>query len=328
MKVLAVAVAAASALLACTGGKKDAPAPWLTAPDPAYHSAHFFPVSPGDVHGPPAGQPLTTCNWCHADRSGTRPTVNDPYPPAASFATFTCTGCHDAIGGTGVAHDDIPGLRALPDHAGQAVFDPANPLALDQACLRCHPDGRASAPAYHAQLFPIDPASKHAGIGCSSCHGSDATVAQLQCAQCHADPTKSPAFPTQHAPVQNPSGPIAILVELTPPPASCTPVALPPLQSADCLRCHALSHVDHVELPATQGGHPTGDTAFGNPTHQAAGCLTCHVSTTQVTATGPPPVPTPAPAYGAIDFGQPSPAASTSQGCATCHAYACGPVVN
>ncbi len=318
-------LAAACALLACSPGKK-ASAPSNTMPDPAYHSAHYFPVSPGDVHGPPPGQPLTTCNQCHADRSS----GVEPYPPSASFKTFTCTGCHVEVQ-PGVLHDDIAGLAALPDHVGQAGFDPAQPLAFDQACLRCHPDGAGGTPpAYHAQLFPIDAASKHAGIGCSSCHGpTRADLAQMKCASCHADPTKSPAFPTLHPPVIDAAngGTIAILVELTPPPASCTPVALPPLASPDCLRCHALSHVDHVELSPASGGHPVTDASFGHDPHEGAGCFTCHVATTQITATVSPPTPPPS-GYPAADFTQPSPASPSSPGCATCHSYGCGPTGN
>ncbi len=313
-------LAAVCALLACSSGK-EASAPSNTMPDPAYHSAHDFPVSPGDVHGPPAGQPLTTCNQCHADRaSGV-----EPYPPSASFETFTCTGCHVVVdAGTGVYHDDIAGLAALPAHAGQAAFDPAAPLAFDRACLGCHPGG-SGAPAYHAQLFPVDGASKHAGIRCSSCHGPDrADLTQLQCASCHADPARSPSFPTLHAPVQGLNGAIAILVELTPPPASCTPVALPPSQSPDCLKCHARSRVDRVELSTV---HPTGNTAFGNDLHSAAGCFTCHVVTVQITATVTPPTPAPS-GYPAADFTQPSPASPSSPGCATCHSFGCGPIVN
>lgn len=313
MKRLA-SLAAVCALLACSS-RKEASAPSNTMPDPAYHSARWFPVSPGNVHGPPPGQPLTTCNQCHADRSSGVP----PYPPSASFATFTCTGCHVEVQ-PGVFHDDVAGLATLPGHAGQAGFDPAQPLAFDQACLRCHPDGAGGTPpVYHAQLFPIDAASKHAGIGCSSCHGATrADLTQMKCASCHADPTKSPSFPTLHAPVQGVNGAIAILVELTPPPpASCTPAALPPPQSPDCLRCHALSRVDHVLA------HPTGNAEFGNDRHSAAGCFTCHVATAQITATVTPPAPAPS-GYPAVDFTQPSAATQSSQGCATCHAFGCG----
>ncbi len=473
------------ALLACSKKTDSSSAPWLTMPDLNVHSARFFPVSPGDVHGPPAGQPLTTCDQCHADRSS----GVEPYPPATSFKTFTCTGCHVEIR-PGVFHDDIAALATLADHVNQVGFDPTQPLAYDQACLhchpsgigvdhalvfplphqdstgtvvaactdchvsptdrtvlgcaachphdqaatatahaavpefdatgttaasalcvrchgdstvpvqvaahasfpigagtrhsgstggacltchpasraapktfaadfsqpsctgchvqtsagfhddgtalasfhaaagvtsfqfttaaclQCHPDGAGGAPPYHPQLFPIDLASKHAGIGCSSCHGPNrADITQLQCASCHADPTKSPNFPTQHPSVNG----IAILVVLTPPPpTNCAPSPLPTLQSPDCLMCHALSHVDQVELT-----HPAGDTAFGHDQHRAAGCFTCHVVQAQVTATVTPPTQAPS-GYPAIDFTQPNAARQSSPGCATCHSYGCG----
>jgi hypothetical protein len=215
-----------------------------------------------------------------------------------------------------VFHDDIGQLVTLTDHAGRPEFDPAQPLAFDQACLGCHRDGTGSTPPpYHGQLFPIDATSKHAGIACSSCHGATRdSLTDMKCASCHTDPARSPSFATQHAPVAG----IAILVELTPPPASCTPVALPAPQSPGCLLCHAGSHVDHVEL-----SHPTGNTAFGNDTHKGAGCFTCHVATMQVSATVTPPAVAPS-GYTATDFNQPAQASQSSQGCATCHSFGCG----
>ena len=314
-----VPLVVACGILACTK-KADPAAPWLTTPDLTTHSALFFPINSGDVHGPAAGQQLTTCNQCHADRSSGAA----PYPPSSSFKTYTCTGCHVAVGGTTVYHDDIAGLAALPEHVGQAGFDPTQPLAFDQACRNCHPDG-SGVPKYHAQLFPIDSASSHAGIGCSACHGTDrANLTQLQCASCHADSTKSTNFPTRH----NPVGSVAILVQTNPPAsagAGCTTTALPtpanPVAPTDdprsCLKCHALS------APIPVSAHPTGNSAFGTGPHQGAGCFTCHVATTQVTATVPAPTPAPS-GYQAVDFTQPNPASQSSPGCATCHANGCG----
>ena len=136
-----------SALLACS--KKSSDAPWLTEPDLAIHSARFFAVSQGDPHGPTAGQPLTTCNCCHADRSAAPQPAGAQclYPPAASFKTYTCTGCHDVVDqATGITHDDIAKLATLPDHVGQAAFDPTQPLAFDKACFDCHRDGSGATP--------------------------------------------------------------------------------------------------------------------------------------------------------------------------------------
>jgi hypothetical protein len=315
-----VPLVVACGILACTK-KADPAAPWLTAPDATTH-ARFFPISQGSTHGPAAGQQqVTTCNCCHADRSGAAQPAGSQclYPPAASFTAYTCTGCHVAVGASGAYHDDIAGLATLPEHAGQAGFDPAQPLAFDKACRTCHPDGAAAAPAYHAQLFPIDGASTHAGIGCSSCHGTDrANLTQLQCASCHADSTKSPNFPTRHDPV----GAVAILVQTTSAGGRCTTAALQtpanPVAANDdprsCLDCHALS------APVPVSAHPTGDSTFGRREHQGAGCFTCHVATKQVTATVTPPA-TPPSGYPAVDFTQPSGTLdrTTTPGCITCH---------
>ncbi len=307
-------LAVLGALLAC-GQKKNTDAPWLTMPDAATHSARVFPVNAGNAHGPSTGQQqLTTCNCCHADRSAAPLPAGSQchYPPAASFKTYTCTGCHVVVGSTGISHDDIAGLATLPEHAGQAAFDPTQPLAFDQACVGCHPEGAGAPPVYHGQLFPIDSASKHAGIGCSSCHGIGlrSNLANLQCAQCHAA-----NFPTQHSTVNG----VAILVVLTPPPpANCTPSALPPLTSPDCLKCHALS------APIPVSAHPTTNSTFGTGRHEGAGCFTCHLATTQVTATVSPPTPAPS-GYPTIDFTQPAnPSRTSTPGCTTCHSYGCG----
>ncbi len=311
------------AVLACSN-KASSTASWLTMPDLATHSALFFPVNPGDVHGPAAGQQqLTTCNQCHADRSG----GVTPYPPSQSFKTYTCTGCHVEVQpGTGIYHDDITALATLPDHAGQAAFDPTKPLAFDQACLGCHRDGSGAAPPpYHSQLFPIDSASKHAGIGCSSCHGATrADLTQLKCASCHADATKSPSFPTQHNPVNG----VAILVVTNPPstPGTCPATALPtpanPVAATDdprvCLRCHALS------APIPVSAHPTTNSTFGTGRHEGAGCFTCHQTPTQITATVTPPTPAPS-GYPTIDFTKPAnPNPTSTAGCVNCHQNGCG----
>ena len=316
-------LASICALVACSS-KTGSNASWLTMPDLATHSALFFPINQGDVHGPAAGQQLTTCNQCHADRLGT-PTGSPPqYPPSTTFKTYTCTGCHVVVGGGTIYHDDISGLAGLPEHVGQAGFDPTQPLAFDQACRNCHPDG-SGVPPFHPQLFPIDSASKHAGIGCSSCHGATrANVSQLQCATCHSDSTKSPSFPTRHDPVSG----VAILVQTYPPAsagAPCTTSAISPPSNpvaptdnpGSCLLCHA------VAAPVPVSAHPGGNTGFGTGPHQGAGCFTCHVVRYQLTATVTPPTLPPT-GYQTVDFSKPSPASQSSPGCATCHAKGCG----
>jgi hypothetical protein len=277
-------------LTAC--GQKPQGGPWLTMPDLATHSALYFPVNLSDVHGPPAGQPLD-CNACHADPSGA---------PSASFRTYTCIGCHVQTGAG--YHDDPVGLTSF--HSSQSV---ANFQFASSACLQCHPEGTGIPPPYHPQLFPVDRGSKHAGIGCASCHGANrADVTQLGCVTCHSDAMKGPTYPAQHTV----SG-YGILVQIVPPTCTTT-VALPALTIQDCLNCHALAQVTLVSA------HPGGETAFGNGRHQGAGCYTCHVSTKQVTANVTPALS----GYPTIDFTQPSPASQSSTGCAKCHSNGCG----
>ena len=269
---------------------------------PVRVAAHArFPIGAGTTHSGAAGG---ACLSCH-------PAVRAaPKAFAADFTQPSCTGCH-AQTAAGF-HDDGAALATF--HTAQGVTGFAFTTA---DCLRCHPDGTgAGAPSYHPQLFPIGPGSKHDGIACSACHGANrADVAQLQCASCHADRTKSPNFPTQHPTASS----IAILVVMTnPPAANCAATPLPALTSADCLKCHALSNVDLVQSP---GVHPGGDSGFGKSPHKGAGCLTCHQTTKKITA----PV-TPAPAgYTTIDFTKPTnPSRTSTAGCVNCHSNGCG----
>jgi hypothetical protein len=318
MKRLVLTLAVPAALAACSGHQGDSSAPWLTEPTLATHSARFFPIGVGSVHGPPAGQPLTTCNQCHADRS----TGVVPPPPAASFKTFTCTGCHVEVQ-PGVFHDDIAGLATLSFHQGQPVFDATQPAVYDQACFGCHPGGTATAPAYHGQLFPVAAGSAHAGIGCAQCHGAvRSDIASMQCASCHAGLA---GFSTAHDPVSvTGSGrQVAITVHVDPVgTGTCTPQPLASIQSPDCLLCHARSaHLDAATLAASHT-NSLGRSILDQDPHGRGGCETCHVSTTQVTvAVSPPPA-----GYPTLDFAhQPgsSPSQSTT-GCATCHQHGCG----
>jgi hypothetical protein len=271
-----------------------------TIPAVATHTS--FAIEGSSRHQGLAGG---ACLQCHP---ATRPA---PKTFAADFAVTTCTTCHVPLTNANLAlHDDGTALAAF--HLARNVTDFT---FTDAACLKCHPDGSSGAPSYHPQLFPIDPASKHAGIACGDCHaaGSRSDVVNMKCASCHADPSKSPKFPTVH----NPTG-VTVLAALTPAitQTSCTPVAFAPT-SLDCLRCHALSHVDLA------ANHPGGDSAFGTGRHKGAGCTTCHLATRQVAVS---PAPTPPPAgYTTIDFTPPAnPSRTNTAGCTTCHASAAG----
>jgi hypothetical protein len=94
--------------------------------------------------------------------------------------------------------------------------------------------------------------------------------------------------------------------------------------SAQCLECHALSHVDLL------ASHPARENSFARSEHARAGCFTCHVVTKHVTA-----AVTPSPSgYTAADFATfvgtltNAPLSPNDpiqvQGCYTCHGYGCG----
>ncbi len=73
---------------------------------------------------------------------------------------------------------------------------------LSAACLACHADGGAGAPANHEQLFPRAAGTKHAGIGCAQCHTNPADrkdLSALACASCHAGLTTPPTLAAAHS---------------------------------------------------------------------------------------------------------------------------------
>jgi hypothetical protein len=294
--VAGTGTAASAACLRCHG---DGVVPVRVAS----HAA--FPIGGTSFHAGAAGG---ACLACHPGQRAA------PKAFAADFSTVTCVGCHVAT--PAGFHDDPTALASYHATMGVTGFDPA-----PARCLSCHPNGTGGAPPYHDQLFPIAAGTRHFGIACGACHGAVRTdVAGMKCASCHADASRSPSFPTTHPAVNG----VAVLVELTAPPATCTPAAYTPT-SADCLACHAQA-IDYGQLSTT---HPQGDTGFGKSRHKAAGCTTCHVVTKQVTATVTPPA-TPPSGYPAIDFrtfvgtgGAPTSPSQSAQGCRTCHAYGC-----
>jgi hypothetical protein len=189
----------------------------------------------------------------------------------------------------GVDHGSPAALVTI--HPGSTAAD-----FTDAACYGCHTDGAAGAPANHPQLFPIGTGTKHAGVGCTECHGAGARtdLTQMKCASCHA---ALPATATRKAwsAAHTVTG-YTITSYLTATTAGGTrsTVQVNMTTPAGCLRCHADAQVDRV------ASHPGGDSGFGQGDHRRAGCFTCHwrMSTTKTwsanfgTASGsagPPP---------------------------------------
>ncbi len=221
------------------------------------------------------------------------PLAGTPHDPTAPGTTVSCDACHP---GNTVAEFDCTTCHTAaatdPGHAGVPGY-----THTSAACLQCHPTGSAGAPANHdPAFFPISAGTKHAGIACTACHtdlSHPTDPANFACASCHG---AMAGFAGKHDPING----VAILTVRT----SCTSSTTLSLTSPNCLRCHADSQVDRV------ASHPGGEGAFGNGTHAAAGCLTCHVAM----RTDKP--------FGA-DFSK-SGATQGSPGCATCHAGGCG----
>ena len=247
----------------------------------ATHTA--FSIEAGSSHTGLAGG---ACLGCHPQNRTARKAF------AADFTQFTCTSCHVALAAANAAfHDDGTALATY--HASKNVSGFA---FTDAACLSCHVNGGAGAPANHPALFPIGAGTKHVTVGCSQCHGANRSdVTQLACAACH---NGIAGFSTKH----NAIGGVSIML------TTLTSCATAPVDatSANCVKCHSNSQVDRVSA------HPTDGSSFGRGGHQRGGCLTCHV----VQLSTKP--------YPAIDFTQPASARTSTAGCATCHNNGCG----
>jgi hypothetical protein len=216
--------------------------------------ANGFTVGTGKHSGLAGGACLT----CHPQNRTTPPRTF-----VADFSVTTCVACHVTVGGTTtVFHDDAVTLGTL--HTSVATFSTTvTTLGLSAACLSCHADGSGGAPANHEQLFPRAAGTKHAGIGCTQCHGSGlkTDLNAMACASCHL--ALDATLPTKHGTV----GGVAVLTVHTSENTTGPPLTM---TSPNCLRCHADSQVDRV------AGHTTSDSGFSRSQHNGAGCVTCH----------------------------------------------------
>ena len=255
----------ALALLLLAGCRdQGATAPWLTMPSAATH-AIWFPIGPGDTHGPAAGSP-PACDGCHFDK-GTG-------LPSSTFRTYTCTGCHAPLR-PGVEHGDLGQLatfHAVVATYGDAVAgfapfvaalqDGVGPQAAeDGACLSCHPSGLATD---HARLFPLphQDAARTLVAHCSDCHVDPLDRRRLGCADCHPHDRLESVAP--HADVP----------DFTAAASSAEPDVV--VASALCLRCHAEGAV-----PVTVAGHAarSGGFVVGIGLHSGpfgGACTDCH----------------------------------------------------
>jgi len=254
------ALGAVSFLAACSGGGGSAPS--ITMPTLVTH-ARYFPIAPGDAHGPAPGATTVACNACHWDVVAGAPT--------ASFRTFTCTGCHgDSPAATG-PHSGAAGLASLVTfHTSGPAKVRVDALAAklgttfasdDASCLRCHPQGIAVVD--HAPIFPL-PHRDQAGTvvaRCADCHVQPGDRTVLGCAGCH--PHDLAATDALHASVPD----FAALK------GSSTPAQL----SSACVRCHP-SGVTQVRV----ADHPNAANGFaieGAARHSGpigGACLSCH----------------------------------------------------
>jgi hypothetical protein len=210
------------------------------------------------LHGNVGGYAWTTaaCLQCHADGQVNLVANHAPFvitSPAAHFQA-SCLVCHpgmrtDKAWGVDFASNDCLACHAQTTTA--TIHTSVTGYAYATAsCLGCHPKGTTDAPATHPALFPIDAASKHAGVFCYQCHTdftAPTNTANFACATCHT--SLDAAISTKHT-------------------TATIPVTEYAANPAACLRCHADSQVDLTSA------HPKG--TEGDPPHHGGTCLICH----------------------------------------------------
>ena len=203
---------------------------------------------------------VAACLLCHADGQVNLVGGHGPFQIASPAAHFqaSCLVCHPGTRTDKPWGQDFSSNDCLACHAQAATAAIHTTVAgyayATASCLNCHPKGTTDAPADHPSLFPIDAASKHAGVYCYQCHTdftAPTNAANFACATCHT--ASDPGISTKHTTATIP------VVDF-----SATPVM--------CLKCHADSQVD------AGSKHPTGDgTPSQNREHRTAGCTKCHV---------------------------------------------------
>jgi hypothetical protein len=184
----------------------------------------------------------TKCLGCHNQKRTDKAYAED-------FDKYDCLTCHTQYPNTTQA-------ALLSGHSAVTGYTYSTP-----ACINCHPQGIVAPPADHGQYFPIDAASKHAGVSCTDCHSNLAqpTVAtNFLCGTCHQQ--LDPALITNHT--TNTSKP-TITVKAS---------EISVTNSATCLRCHGDSQVDLTSSHPRTEPCPNG----GAPPHQGAACTRCH----------------------------------------------------
>lgn len=176
-----------------------------------------------------------------------------------SHTTLSCDQCHDpAARGFALAEQGVSCTGCHTD----AATTPAHASVAGYAwstgsCIGCHKDGSAGLPPNHnTDYFPVT-GTKHASLGCASCHGATKAIADITCTPCHAQA----ATATLHAAI--PATKTGSLDRVT--------YVNYQWSSAFCLKCHADGQVDKI------ASHPQFDHGLTGTGH-APFCLTCHTT--------------------------------------------------
>ncbi len=209
----------------------------------------------------PAAAASVDCLRCHADGQVDRVADHQPkLPIAAGSSTHgtVCLHCHTGLRADKTWAADFSAYDCTACHANPATdgahVGVAGYLYASASCYGCHPQGTGIAPADHPSFFPVDAASKHAGVGCRQCHSDLANprvATNFLCGDCHL--VLDPSLATRHT---------------TSTTNTRVTVKDYAATSDACLRCHADSQVDWTS------SHPSG--RQGDPPHEGATCTTCH----------------------------------------------------
>ena len=308
---------AAAAAVACSA--TDAKGP-LTIDE---HQALFFPIASGshagltcdDCHGAADSFQKFTCTGCHAHSREQMQLPHFGQVAGYQYDSRSCYGCHPASERVGLNHQLRFPISAGSSHAellcgschvgrdrkqvacrtchthAQDTTDPLHAGVADyrwenQACLECHPAAAVALRAVdHAQRFPIGVGTRHAGLGCASCHSTPGDRKVTSCTGCHTHEEPKTGLIHGGVPGYQYTSAACLICH----PAS---VVVPRLDhslffplggvhaGAACSTCHAVPGTKS-EVGCTTACHKAGPTfgqhlPVGGYQHTTAACLRCH----------------------------------------------------
>jgi len=132
-----------------------------------------------DKHGGQFGQACAQCHSTNGWQGASFDHNTTPYPLTGRHTQVACVQCHQGNQYSGTPQNCVACHQASDKHSGQ----------FGQACAQCHTTGGWQGASLDHNLTGFPLTGRHAGIGCSSCHGGGSYQGTpTSCASCHGEP--------------------------------------------------------------------------------------------------------------------------------------------